>query len=425
MTAPAGRILLVDDEEEIRELLSRLVRKEGFEPLAAPDGETALDLIRRESPDVALLDIRMPGLDGMELLRRAKEIDRDLPVIMITSHGLVKGAVEALRAGAHDYLVKPFENAEVIRSIRRAMTDRGLRRTIRVLSERVRDASSLPDLMGPSEAIARVSADVARVAPSDFAVLVTGETGTGKELVALAIHQASPRASAPFVAVDCGAIPETLFESELFGHEKGAFTGAERQKPGKFETASGGTLFLDEISNMPPGSQAKLLRALQDKSVVRVGGTRPVSVDIRLLAATNADLETTAAAGAFRRDLFFRLNEFAIPIPPLRERKQDIVFLAKRFLDLTNDELRKTVKGFSEAAVERLLTHDWPGNVRELRSAIRRAVLLADAVIDEAHLGLAIAPAPPFDFPGVPGVPIDGLGLKDLVRRATIAVERT
>ncbi len=425
MTAPGGRILIVDDEEGIREVISRLVRREGFEPLAAPDGETALDLIRRESPDVALLDIRMPGLDGMELLRRAKEMDRDLPVIMITSHGLVKGAVEALRAGAHDYLVKPFENAEVIRSIRRAMTDRGLRRTIRVLSERVRDAGSLRDLMGPSEMIARISADVARVAPSDFTVLVTGETGTGKELVALAIHQASPRASAPFVAVDCGAIPETLFESELFGHEKGAFTGAERQKPGKFESASGGTLFLDEISNMPPGSQAKLLRALQDKSVVRVGGTRPVSVDIRLLAATNAELEAAVAAGVFRRDLFFRLNEFTIAISPLRERKQDIVFLAKRFLDLTNDELRKTVTGFSEAAVERLLTHDWPGNVRELRSAIRRAVLLADAVIDEAHLGLVIAPAPPFGFPGVPGVPIDGLGLKDLVRRATIAVERT
>jgi len=425
VTAPVGRILVVDDEEGIREILSRLVRKEGFEPLAAPDGNTALDLIRRESPDVALLDIRMPGLDGMELLRRAKEIDRDLPVIMITSHGLVKGAVEALRAGAHDYLVKPFENAEVIRSIRRAMTDRGLRRTIRVLSARVRDAGSLPDLMGPSGVIARVSADVARVAPSDFAVLVTGETGTGKELVALAIHQASPRASAPFVAVDCGAIPETLFESELFGHEKGAFTGAERQKPGKFETASGGTLFLDEISNMPPGSQAKLLRALQDKSVVRVGGTKPVSVDIRLVAATNADLEKTAAAGGFRRDLFFRLNEFAITIPPLREHKQDIIFLARRFLDIANDELRKTVKGFSEAAVERLLAHDWPGNVRELRSTVRRAVLLADAMIDEAHLGLANAPVPPFAFPGIPSVPTDGLGLKDLVRRATIAVERT
>ena len=293
MTAPAGRILIVDDEEGIRDILSRLVRKEGFEPAAVADGQTALNLIRRESPDVLLLDIKMPGLDGIEVLRQTRELDADLPVIMITAHGFVKGAVEALRAGAHDYLVKPFDNADVIRSVHRAMNDRRLRRTIRILSERTREAASLPDLMGPSDAVARISADVTRVAASDFAVLLTGATGTGKELVARAIPQASPRASAPFVAVDCGAIPETLFESELFGHEKGAFTGAERQKPGKFEAASSGTLFLDEISNMPLASQAKLLRALQDRSVVRVGGTRPVRVDIRLVAATNADLEMT------------------------------------------------------------------------------------------------------------------------------------
>ncbi|MBI2524996.1 MAG: sigma-54-dependent Fis family transcriptional regulator [Candidatus Rokubacteria bacterium] len=425
MTVPAGRILIVDDEEGIRDILSRLVRKEGFEPVTAADGQAALDLIRRESPDVLLLDIKMPGLDGMEVLRQTRELDADLPVIMITGHGFVKGAVEALRAGAHDYLVKPFDHADVIRAVHRAMNDRRLRRTIRILSERTREAASLPDLMGPSDVVARISADVTRVAASDFAVLVTGETGTGKELVARAIHHASPRASAPFIAVDCGAIPETLFESELFGHEKGAFTGAERQKPGKFEAASGGTLFLDEISNMPLGSQAKLLRALQDRSVVRVGGTRPVSVDIRLVAATNADLDMTVAAGGFRRDLYFRLNEFVMMIPPLRERKQDIVFLAKRFLDLTNHELGKAVKGFSEGAVERLLTHEWPGNVRELRSAIRRAVLLADAVIEAAHLGLALAPAPPFGFPGAPNVSTDGVGLKEVVRRATIAVERT
>ena len=424
MSAPAGRILIVDDEVEIRELLSRLVLQERFEPLAAPDGETALDLIRRESLDVVLLDIKMPGLDGMEILRRAKELDRDLPVIMITGQGLIKGAVEALRAGAHDYLVKPFEHADVIRSVHKAMNDRRLRRTVRVLSDRAREVASLRDLMGPSDQVARISADVARVARSDFAVLITGETGTGKELVARAIHQASPRASAPFVAVDCGAIPETLFESELFGHEKGAFTGAERQKPGKFEVASGGTLFLDEISNTPPGCQAKLLRALQDKSVVRVGGTRPFSVDIRLLAATNHDLGAAASTGAFRRDLFFRLNEFAIAIPSLRERRQDVIFLAKRFLDLTNDELRKTVKGFSEAAVERLFRHDWPGNVRELRSAIRRAVLMADAVIDEDHLGLPNVPGLVGRLPGAGGAPTDGLPLKEVVRRATVAVER-
>ena len=423
MSAPGSRILIVDDEEEIRRLLSRLVVQEGFEPLTVPDGKTALELIRRESPDVLLLDIRMPGLDGMEVLRRAKELDRDLPIIMITAHGIVKGAVEALRAGAHDYLVKPFAHADVIRSIHRAVNDRRLRRTVRVLSERVREAASLQDLMGPSDQIARISADVASVASSNFAVLIKGETGTGKELVARAIHQASPRASAPFVAVDCGAIPETLFESELFGHEKGAFTGAERQKAGKFEIASRGTLFLDEISNMPPGCQAKLLRALQDKSVTRVGGTKPVSVNIRLLVATNEDLETADPA-AFRRDLFFRLNEFTIAIPPLRERRQDIIFLAKRFLDLTNHELQKAVRGFSEPAVERLLTHDWPGNVRELRSAIRRAVLLADQVVDEDHLGLQTARQPPVRPSGISAGPNDGLSLKELVRRTTAAVER-
>jgi len=423
MSAPGGRILIVDDEEEIRRLLSRLVAQEGFEPLTVSDGETALDLIRRESPDVLLLDIRMPGLDGMEVLRRVKELDRDLPVIMITAHGIVKGAVEALRAGAHDYLVKPFEHADVIRSVHRAVNDRRLRRTVRVLSDRVREAACLQDLMGSSDQIARISADVACVASCNFAVLIKGETGTGKELVARAIHQASPRASAPFVAVDCGAIPETLFESELFGHEKGAFTGAERQKAGKFEIASGGTLFLDEISNMPPGCQAKLLRALQDKSVPRVGGTKPVSIDIRLLAATNRDLETAVSA-AFRRDLFFRLNEFTIAIPPLRERKQDIIFLAKRFLDLTNHELQKGVRGFSEPAVERLLRYDWPGNVRELRSAIRRAVLLADQVIDEDHLGLQKAPQPPVALSGVSAGLNDGLPLKELVRRTIVAVER-
>ncbi|MBI3624681.1 MAG: sigma-54-dependent Fis family transcriptional regulator [Candidatus Rokubacteria bacterium] len=424
MSAPAGRILIVDDEEGIREILSRLVQKEGFEPLAAPDGETALQLLSRESLDILLLDIRMPGLDGMEILRRAKELDRDLPVIIITAFGFVKGAVDALRAGAHDYLVKPFEHADVIRSVHRAMTDRRLRRTIRILSDRAREAASLHDLMGPSDQIARISADVARVARSDFAVLITGETGSGKELVARAIHQASPQASGPFVAVDCGAIPETLFESELFGHERGAFTGAEREKPGRFEIASGGTLFLDEISNMPPGCQAKLLRALQERHVIRVGGTRTVSVDIRLLAATNHDLEAAVSAGPFRRDLFFRLNEFAIAIPPLRERKQDIIFLAKRFLDLTNHELRKSVRGFSEAAVERLLRYDWPGNVRELRSVIRRAVLLADEVIDEDHLGVLKTPNLLAGLPGVSHEPNDGLSLKELTRRTIVIVER-
>jgi two-component system nitrogen regulation response regulator GlnG len=422
--SPAGRILIIDDEEGIRDNLSRLVRQNGFEALPAPDGETALALITRESPDVVLLDIKMPGLDGMEVLRRTKALDATLPVIVITSYGGVKGAVAALQAGAHDYLEKPLDHAGVVRSLHRAMTDRRLRQTIQVLTDRVQESDSLRDVMGPSDVVARISADVASVARCTFAVLIVGETGTGKELVARAIHQASPRESGAFVAVDCGAIPETLFESELFGHEKGAFTGAERQKPGRFETASGGTLFLDEVGNMPPGCQAKLLRALQDKSVTRVGGTRPVSVDIRLVAATNRDLGTAASAGTFRQDLFFRINEFTITVPPLRERKQDVPFLVKRFLDLTNHELSKTVRGLSDAAVERLLSYDWPGNVRELRSTIRRAVLLAEATIEEKHLALSAAPAPPEGLAGLRGVSGSWPSLRELVHRATTAVER-
>lgn len=424
MTA-TSRILVVDDEDEIRGLLSRLLQKEGFEALGAADGEAALGLIRRESPDVILLDLKMPGMDGMEVLRRTREFDPNLPVIIVTSHGQVQGAVDAMRAGAHDYLTKPFEHNDVLLSVRRALTERELRRTIRVLSDRALEARSLQDLMGPSKFVARISEDVARVARSNFAVMITGETGTGKELVARAIHQSSPRATAPFVAVDCGAIPESLFESELFGHEKGSFTGAERQKAGKFEFAQGGSLFLDEIGNMPLGCQAKLLRGLQDKSVTRVGGTKPVDVDVRFLAAMNQNLEAAISAGSFRRDLFFRLNEFAITIPPIRQRKEDIVFLAKRFLDLTNHELRKNVRGFTDSSIERLLNHSWPGNARELRSTVRRAVLLADDVITDAHLCLPVIPDLLVSFPISPGAAGFGLPLRELVRRSTIVVERT
>ena len=256
-------------------------------------------------------------------------------------------------------------------------------------------------------------------------MLLLGETGTGKDVVARAIHQASTRAGGPFVALDCGAIPETLFESELFGHEKGSFTGADRSSPGKFEAAAGGTLFLDEIGNMPPASQAKLLRALQERSVCRVGAIKPVKVECRVLAASNDDLETAATRGAFRKDLFFRLGEFVICIPPLRERMQDIVFLAKRFLDLTNRELGKAVQGLSDRATERLLGFDWPGNVRQLRSTIRRAVLLADAVIEEKDLGLPDR-GPRTSIVGAQPASVcdESLPLKQIVCQATATVER-
>jgi DNA-binding NtrC family response regulator len=416
-----GRVLIVDDEEGIRDILSRLVAKEGYQPVLAEDGEQALELVRRDAPDALLVDIKMPGVDGMEVLRQAKQFDRDLPVVVITSCDLVKDAVAALHAGAHDYIVKPFDHADVVRSVHSAITDRRIRRTIARLSE---GGSRLPELMGPSVAIERISNYVRRVACSDFTVLILGETGTGKELIARAIHEQSARTAGPFIPVDCGAIPDTLFESELFGHEKGAFTGAERSKPGRFELAMGGTLFLDEIHNMPPSSQAKLLRALQERTVTRVGGSKPVKVDVRLLAAANEDLETAVAKGAFRQDLFFRLNEFVIGIPPLRERKEDIPFLVHRFLNLTNRELHKNVSGLTESAMQRMNTYEWPGNVRQLRSVVRRAVLLADSVVSDEHLALPRVRASESAVTPAETVLEDDLSLKERVRRATADVER-
>ena len=428
MSSRASRVLIVDDEPAIRELLARFLRKEGYDTVPASDGEEALAVVKAESVDVVLLDIQMPRLDGIETLQRIKKLDRDLPVIMATCDGRVSQVVTAMRAGAYDYVVKPFAHPEVIRSVHKAIIDRRLRRSIHHLSGRTQEAASLQEQMGTSEVIERIVADVMRVAHSDFAVLLLGETGTGKELVARAIHEASARAGGPFVAVDCGAIPETLFESELFGHEKGSFTGADRSHPGKFEAAARGTLLLDEIGNMPLGSQSKLLRALQERNVCRVGATTPVKVECRVVAASNEDLETAAARGTFRKDLFFRLSEFVIRIPPLRKHTQDILFLAKRFIDLTNRELGKSVQGLSEQAVARLLEYDWPGNVRHLRSTIRRAVLLADAVIEEEHLGLALlANAPLFSIIDAHHVNEgkDVVPLKELVHRSTVTVERT
>lgn len=426
MSPASGRILIVDDEEAVRSILSHVLRWEGYEPLEAVDGEQALTLVRGESVDAVLLDLRMPGLDGLEVLRQIKLVDRELPVIMATADGLVHHVVTAMRMGAHDYLVKPFENVAVIRSIRTALTNRGLHQPIRCcLSKRQEDAC-LRSTMGSSEAIATLSAEVAQVACSDFTVLILGETGTGKELVSRAIHAVSPRASAPFVAVDCGAIPDTLFESELFGHEKGAFTGSDRVKPGRFEIAGAGTLFLDEISNIPRGCQSKLLRALQERTAYRVGGTKPLSIGARIVAASNEDLETAVAKDLFRSDLFFRVSEFVIRIPPLRERRQDIVFLTHRFMDQASRELGKTGMRLSQRALDRLLDQNWPGNVRQLCSTVRRAVLLADEQIDEQHLGLPTAsPVSAESLDEVVATLEVGISLKQIVSRTTLVAERT
>jgi DNA-binding NtrC family response regulator len=425
MNQEKARVLIVDDDRNICAILAALMKKEGMKPLVAYDGEKAVKMLQSDVPDLLLVDMMLPGMDGMEVLRKTREIAPDLPVVLITAHADSRVAVMAIKEGAHDYLSKPFDNCEVIRVAHRALAERGLKLKARALSNQLKGNSSLQEKMGPSDVVARLVSEVNRVAESDFTVVIIGETGSGKEVVARAIHDASSRSKGPFIPVDCGAIPETLLESELFGHERGAFTGAEVQKAGKFEVAQGGTLFLDEISNMPMGSQAKLLRVLQEKKVYRVGGTKAIQVNVRLLVASNQDLHELALSSSFRRDLFYRLNEFTITIPPLRDRKEDIPYLAKRFLDNANLELNKEVKGFSETALNTFLAYDWPGNVRELRSIIRRAALLADDLIAEKHLELERADVPGMAFtPKVQGAPWKNLSLREILQQSIWTVER-
>jgi DNA-binding NtrC family response regulator len=424
-TNEKGTILVVDDEKHICTLISRLLKREGLGTIEAYEGNTAVKMILSQKPDVVLVDFRMPGMNGMELLKRAKELDEDLPIVMITAYADIKGAVEAMRSGAHDYLAKPFENIEVIRVVYRALEERKLKRKLSSLTNELQGNLSLSMSMGTSDAVYELFSKANQVAKSDFSVLIQGETGSGKELVARAIHDNSPRSKKPFVPVDGGAIPETLLESELFGHEKGSFTGADYAKPGKFEAAKDGTLFLDEISNTPLSSQAKLLRVIQENRVYRVGSNKPIAVDVRLIAASNQDLFSLTKSGSFRSDLFFRLNEFTITVPPLRARREDIPYLANRFLNITNMELNKQIKGFSESAMEILLSYDWPGNVRQLRSTIRRAVLLADTIVTEKNLELREVPdSSSMSIPSIQGVAIGDLSLKEIVHDNILVVER-
>ena len=417
-----AKVLIADDESEMLRLLAELMRRQGLAPVVASDGDAALDCIRKEHPDLLLVDFRMPGKNGLEVLEKARALDEDLPVILITGFAEVRGAVDAMRAGAYDYLAKPFEHHEVIRVVQRALAERSRRGRLRTSPQQGRPSSaSLREILGPSEAVTKLISDVQRVAKSNLSVVILGETGSGKEVIAQAVHQASLRARHPFVPVDCGAIPETLLESELFGHERGAFTGASQPKTGRFEAARGGTLFLDEISNLPLASQAKLLRVLQDRILYHVGGTRPVSVDARLLAASNHDLQVLADQGPFRRDLYFRLNEFVIQVPPLRRRREDIPYLAQHFLESTNTELSKQVRGFTDGALEAILAYDWPGNVRQLRSVIRRAVLMAEDQVTAQHLALLPAPV---SRPAMDDAELNSLPLREIVRRHTLSVER-
>lgn len=419
------RILIVDDEQHICNILSRLMKKQGFDTLTAYEGETALKIIRSEIPDMLLLDFMMSGINGMEVMKYAKELDPDLPVIMITGYANIQGAVEAIQAGAYSYLAKPFQHVEVIEIVKQALAERNLKQKLKILSGQIEEPLSLRKVMGPSKIIGSLIAQVKRVAKSDFTVVIQGETGSGKELVARALHQNSFRAGGPFDAIDCGAIPEGLLESELFGHEKGAFTGAFSREIGKFEAAKGGTLLMDEIANLSMNSQGKILRTLQEKKICRLGSTKPLDIDIRLLVACNQDLKTVVESGAFREDLFYRLNEFTIRVPPLRERKKDIPYLAKRFLDITNLALHKSVKGFSKSALRTLLACSWPGNVRQFRSVIRRAVLMADDLITDNHF--KIYQDIPFNRPVnlvIQKMPWEEQSLKAIVKKRTEVLER-
>jgi DNA-binding NtrC family response regulator len=423
MNANGARVLIVDDDRDISLMLSALMKREGLTSMVAHDGETALKMVLVSKPGMLLVDVKMPGLDGMEVLKRIKETDPELPVVLITAYAEIPASVVAMRAGAFDYLAKPFDHSEVIRVVRAALAERERRR--RSQSETISADNCLRVMMGPSDAVTRIIREVNRVAPSDFSVIIQGETGSGKELVARAIYQLSLRAGAPFIPLDCGAIPDTLIESELFGYQKGAFTGAVGPKAGKFEAAQGGTLFLDEIANLPLSSQARLLRVLQEKAVLRLGANQPIKIDVRLLTASNQPLQGLVESGQLRKDLYFRLNEFAITIPPLRERKDDIPYLAKRFLDITNKELQKKVQGFSDFSLEALLSYNWPGNVRQLRSVIRRAVLLADDLITDKHLDIKRAPVPGLAFtPKIQGTPWKELSLREIVHHSVVTVER-
>jgi two-component system nitrogen regulation response regulator GlnG len=423
MTQKRAQVLIVDDDQDIAQMLAALMKKEGLASLVAYNGETALQMVPVRAPDLMLVDVTMPGIDGMEVLKRVKETNPCLPVIMITAYAAIPTSVAAMRAGAFDYLPKPFDHAEVIRVVRAALTER--QRLQQVSVEKISTDNCLRVMMGPSDAVTRIIREVNRVASSDFSVIIQGETGAGKELVARAIHQLSRRAAAPFIPLDCGSIPETLIESELFGYQKGAFTGALVPKIGKFEAAQGGTLFLDEIANLPLASQVRMLRVIQERAVLRLGSTRSIKVDVRLLTASNQKLLGLVESGQMRDDLYFRLNEFTITIPPLRERREDIPYLAKRFLDFTNQELHKNVQGFSENCLETLLSYNWPGNVRQLRAVIRRAVLLADDLVTVKHLDIKRAPVPGLAFtPRVEGSPWEDLSLKEIVQRSVVSVER-
>jgi len=384
-----NKILIVDDDELMRNTLRDILEANGYPVMVASGGRQGVELFRKEPPSATLLDLKMPDMDGIETMQELKKLDPDVPIIFVTAHAEIPAAVDAIKRGAYDFILKPPKYDRLIFTLERAVEKLSLTREVKRLN--IAMETSLESTLGRSQGMARVIEQIRQVARSDFSVVLQGETGTGKSIVARTIHDLSERAKRPFVRVDMGVIPETLAESELFGYERGAFTGAEKNKKGFFESANGGTIFIDELENIPPYVQSKLLSAVEEKKICPLGHTTSFPVDIRIIAATNKNIKQSVMEGTFREDLFFRLGEFIITIPPLRERAHDIPFLAERFLREASAELHKNVEAFSEDTTNLLMRYPWPGNIRELKNVIRRAVLLSEeGVILPEHIEFLI-----------------------------------
>lgn len=423
------QILVIDDESNLRRVLSAQLGRDGYEVHVAEDGEQGLAMLRDHHIDLVVTDLRMPRVDGMEVLRQALLMDPDLPVVIITAHGTVDNAVEALKTGAFDYITKPFDQDELRAIVRKALRTRHLSS-----SEVSFDASTVTTgarfgIIGQSKSIQELYTIIDRVADTPTTVLITGESGTGKELVARALHESSSRAGKPFIRVNCAAIPKDLMESELFGYERGAFTGAVSSKPGRFELATTGTLFLDEIGEIPVEMQVKLLRVLQESEFERVGGIKTLRVDVRLVASTNRDLKREIANGSFREDLYYRLNVVPIQLPSLRDRRDDIPLLAQNFIAKFNARLKKNVEGIDAEALDKLCSYGWPGNIRELENVIERAVLFCDgAEIGVADLSPEVRGASLTSVPATSATldeaAVSRDGLKAQVRAARARIER-
>ncbi|HET7295063.1 MAG TPA: sigma-54 dependent transcriptional regulator [Vicinamibacteria bacterium] len=417
-----GRIVVIDDEVNAAAALETLLREDGYEVARAHEGRAGLQLLEKTDPDIVLTDLRMPGMDGLQLLTRIKEIRPETMVILMTAYGTVKTAVKAMKLGAEDYVGKPIDVEELEVILQRAIEKKRLLEEARLLRERLDHKYNLDNLVGESPEMLAAFKTIRQVAASNSSVLLLGESGTGKELFAQALHQNSPRRSKPFVRVACASLPETLLESELFGHEKGSFTGAVYSRAGRFEVADGGTLFLDEIGDISPTVQVKLLRFLEEREFERVGGNKTYKVDVRIVAATHRDLKKKMEEGSFREDLYYRLNVIEVLIPPLRERAGDIPLLAQHFLRKYSTANSKTLR-FSDEVLALLLQHRWPGNVRELENAIERAVVLADTdVLTLAHfptLRRVAAPEEPRTASGC-GAAIPGSSLAEIEKEAIL-----